>query len=67
MNIIIDIECDTINELVEHLDTMKRQVLKQAQVNKVNPAKADFPEGTTLYDNNCYGSHELNVVKVIKT
>lgn len=66
MNIQIDIECDTISELIGHLAVLKRQILRQAQINKVDTTKADFPIGTQLYDDNCYGTHELNVIEVTK-
>lgn len=66
MDILIEVQCDTISELVAHLDKMKEQVLKQSRVNKVDLSATDFPEGTCLEDDNCYGSHSLNVIEYVR-
>lgn len=66
MNILIEIECETLAELIGHLKVLQRQVKKQSQINKSDPQKDDFPIGTQLYDDNCYGTHELNVIEVIE-
>lgn len=57
MNIQIDIECETIAELIQHLGEIHRQVERQARINGADIASDDFPLGTILCDNNCYGTH----------
>lgn len=66
MNILIEIECETIADLVKHLNVLQGQIKKQTKVNKSDPQKDDFAIGTSLYDDNCYGTHELNVIEVIE-
>lgn len=63
MKILIEIDCDTITELKQHLECLIHQIEKQAKVNKQNMDDDDFAVGTRLYDDNCYGSHELSVVE----
>lgn len=65
MNILIEIECETIADLHTHLTELCKQIRKQTKVNKSNPKTDDFPIGTQLYDDNCYGSHELNVIESV--
>lgn len=65
MNILIEIECETIADLHAHLKELCKQIRKQAKINKSDPQNDDFPVGTQLYDDNCYGTHELNVIEVI--
>lgn len=62
----IEIECDTIADLHTHLKVLQEQIRKQATINKQDPQKEDFAIGTQIYDDNCYGTHELNVIEVIK-
>lgn len=66
MNILIEIECDTIADLHTHLTELCKQIRKQTKVNKSDPKKDDFPVGTHFEDDNCYGTHELNIIEVIK-
>jgi hypothetical protein len=61
MNVLIEIECETIADLHTHLKELQKQIRKQAKVNKANPQKDDFPAGTQLEDDNCYGYHTLDV------
>lgn len=62
MRILIEIECDTISDLHQHLDVMKRQVRKECKKQKLAPLDDEFPLNTVIEDNNCYGSHELKIV-----
>lgn len=66
MNILIEIECETIADLHTHLTVLCKQIRKQAKINKADPKVDDFAVGTQLYDDNCYGTHELNVIEVIE-
>lgn len=61
----IEIQCDTIAELQQHLEVLQRQIMKQTRVNR-QLINDDFAVGTKIYDDNCYGTHELNVIEVIK-
>jgi hypothetical protein len=65
MNILIEIECETIADLHTHLKVLQEQIKKQAKVNKASPQKDDFPIGTSLYDDNCYGTHKMDVIETI--
>ena len=61
MRVLIEINCDRIDELAAHLTCMRDQVKKEAK--KLKLEKDDeFPIDTELEDNNCYGTHELKVV-----
>lgn len=62
MRVLIEIECDTVSDLHQHLDVMKRQVRKESKKQKLDPLHDEFPLETVLEDDNCYGSHELSVV-----
>ncbi len=61
MRVLIEIDCDTIQELTAHLTCMRDQVKKEMKKLKLN-CDDEFPLGTELEDNNCYGTHELTIV-----
>ena len=62
MRVLIEINCDTISDLHQHLDVMKRRVRKECKKLKLDPLNDEFPLELKLEDNNCYGEHELTVV-----
>lgn len=63
MNITIKIECDNISELTAHLDVLKKQVKKEAKRLGLHPIHDElmYGSGKYLYDNNCYGTHEVKI------
>jgi hypothetical protein len=65
MNILIEIECETIADLHTHLKVLQEQIIKQTEVNRQDPQKDDFAIGTSLYDDNCYGTHKMDVIELI--
>lgn len=65
MNVLIEIECETITDLHKHLEVLQGQIKKQVKVSKQDPQKEDFPIGTSLYDDNCYGTHKMDVIEFI--
>ena len=65
MNIMIEIECDTLTDLPKHLEVLQEQIKKQVQVSRHDPQKEEFPIGTSLSDDNCYGTHKMDVIEVI--
>lgn len=65
MDILIEIQCKTIDDLLKHLKTLHNHVLKQARVNQQDSKIDDFAGGTQFVYDSLYGSHELNVIEVI--
>lgn len=63
MKIIIEIDCDTINEFHSHLLELARQVKKNAKKQKLNPLEDEFKceDSDSLSDNNCYGTHKVTI------
>jgi hypothetical protein len=61
MKIKIDIECETINEFLAHLDKIKIDSKKQIKKLKLNPIKDEFPKKVNLDDDNCYGEHTVKI------
>jgi hypothetical protein len=59
----IKIHCDDINDLWKHLRVLADQVKKESKKRKLNPLEDEFPVGTKLEDSNCYGDHELKIVR----
>lgn len=64
MNILIEIECNTISELQQHLEELQRQIMKQVRINH-QTINDDFATGTQFYDKDEYGTHELNVIEKV--
>jgi hypothetical protein len=65
MNVLIEIECETIVDLHTHLQALQKQIRKQCRVNKSNPKEDEFPVGTQLEGDNCYGYHTMDVIETI--
>lgn len=61
MKVKIEINCETILDLHVALTEVKKQIRKQARINKADQIKDDFSAGTYLTDKNCYGDFELEV------
>lgn len=59
MRIIVEIECETITEFHSHLTVLKTQIRKQSHKLKLNPLTDAFPIKVDLYDDNCYGTHDV--------
>lgn len=57
----IEIEHETIQDLIIHLEDMKMKCYKEARRLKVDPLESDFPPGSDehLGDNNCYGTRTV--------
>lgn len=62
MNITIDIECETIAELLQHLHVLKEEVFKKSVELKLPTMTEELPEETVIEDSNCYGTHTLTVL-----
>jgi hypothetical protein len=56
MEVIITIECDSLEELLMHLSKIRSQVKKQQEA-----LEQDEPTVINLSDSNCYGSHEIKI------
>jgi hypothetical protein len=54
MKMLIEIDCDNLQELYSHLSQMKVAVFKLMKKIK---GTDELPVGFTLEDDNCYGSH----------
>ena len=63
MNVVIKVECDTIDDLLSHLDHMKEQVIRSAKRRGLMLTRSELPVGVVLKGDNCYGVHELRTVK----
>jgi hypothetical protein len=61
MKHIIEVDCETIDQLQAHLTVLKDQIRKRAKKEKLNMAKEAFPISTFIIDDNCYGSHSMHV------
>jgi len=64
MRILIEIDCDTVNEITSHLKHLREQIKKEAAKKKLDIFSDEFEIGTELEDANCYGEHTLTVVPV---
>jgi hypothetical protein len=55
MKVLIEIDCDDVQELYSHLAKMKMQVfiLMKKRFKKTD----ELPTGFVIEDDNCYGSH----------
>ncbi len=61
MNITIEIDCETIQELGQHLSALRDQITSKARRNKLDIYKDEFTNGKGLSDNNCYGTHKVKI------
>ena len=63
MKIQVEIECDTICEIMGHLEMCKKQIRAYCKENKIDANKSEFNCEVTFEHDSCYGSHELTVVE----
>lgn len=56
----IHIECDTLDELLIHMQVSKEQINKKARELKIK--KDGFFDCVTIEDSNCYGDHTISIV-----
>lgn len=63
MKIKIEIECDTIRELHSHIDHLKEQLIEFTNRKGLDAQSDDLSKGVILENDNCYGSHWLQVIK----
>jgi dsDNA-specific endonuclease/ATPase MutS2 len=61
MKIFIEIECESISEFYSHLTKIQRDINRKARKEKLNPLFDEFNDGEGLDDNNCYGTHVVNI------
>ena len=61
MNIIIEIDCDTISEFYGHLTKIREDIKKETKRLKLNPLEDEFPNIASLDDVNCYGEHYVEI------
>lgn len=57
----IEIECDTIFEVYQHLRVISRQIRSEVKKQNLNAHEEEFPKRTKFYDNNCYGIHDVDI------
>lgn len=67
MNITVKIECESIADFIAHLDELQKQVKHHAKKLKldINNDEFDVSVADNLYDNNCYGIHEVTMFKEV--
>lgn len=58
MKVKIEIECETAGELTAHLEEIIRTVKVRSRQN----IEHDFEVGTQFSDNNCYGTHDVEIM-----
>lgn len=63
MKLIIEIDCETINQLHNHLTVLKKQIRSRAKQLKLDHQKEAFQVKTEFYDDNCYGMHMATVIE----
>jgi len=54
MKVTIEIECDEYNEICQHLDKIRKDMIKSIKKDTIEKDK-----GEQFYDNNCYGTHTV--------
>lgn len=63
MKVMIEIDCETINQLHNHLSVLKKQIRSRAKALVLDHTKEGFPAETQFYDDNCYGTHHAEIVE----
>ena len=61
MHIEIEIDCETIFEFTQHLKKITEDVVKETRRLGLNPAEDGLPRNTDLDDDNCYGTHSIDI------
>jgi hypothetical protein len=63
MNIEIQIECETVSELFQHIDELRNNIKKYVGEHNINMLLEDaLPTDMVLEDSNCYGYHQLKLL-----
>lgn len=60
MKVNIEINCETINELLSHITAIKEEVKKNAKARQLYMPDDDFPN-MKWQDNNCCGDHKVSI------
>lgn len=56
----IKIDCDSLNELFAHFSAIEHAIKKRQRDDLESPQQA-FAETVQIYDDNCYGTHEVTI------
>lgn len=59
--VFIEIECEESNEIIQHLNKIKSDLTKEIK-KKTSISDEDRLPLVDLYDNNCYGTHEVKII-----
>lgn len=62
LRVTVVIECDEANEIVQHLDHLKKEIRKEYTKHPEIFDKTGFIKSFT--DNNCYGEHQCNIESI---
>jgi len=61
MKALIEIECDTIQDFLNHLEKIKEDTIKQCENKLLKFDEDEVPDHILLNDDNCYGFHEVQI------
>jgi len=61
MKIKIEIECDTIGQIGQHLRKVGEDIRKEAKRQKLNLLEDEFEKRQAFNDDNCYGEHTCRI------
>lgn len=56
MKVTIIIECDEYNEICQHLDKIRKDMIKS-----IKKGTIESDSGDQFYDDNCYGEHSVEI------
>lgn len=59
MEITINIECETIDEFLAHLQKIQKQAITKSKYEKLDTKYDEFINGKRMKDCNCYGTHQV--------
>lgn len=64
MRILIEINCDTIGQILTHLNEIKKEVSTEMKDQKMqmHKGRCEFPLDTYWDDCGAYGTHEFRIV-----
>jgi len=58
MKVQIEIECETVGELLSHI----ADIAKTIEIRAIHNTDYCFEVGTQFENNNCYGTHEVTII-----
>jgi environmental stress-induced protein Ves len=61
MKVIIEIDCETVNQLQNHLSVLKKDMRLRAKNQKLDHKTDPFKPSEFFTDSNCYGDHTATV------